>query len=105
MALRQRVYGKTERGRAVSSLSTRKSKYGLTVEQLAALGSSCSICERPLRLIGERNAKDLLHVDHSHRTGRVRGVLCGRCNIGIGYFDDNAARLDRASAYLRGESE
>lgn len=39
-------------------------------------------------------------VDHSHTSGRVRGVLCAKCNIGIGMLGDNVEGLRKALAYL-----
>lgn len=40
------------------------------------------------------------HIDHCHETLKVRGLLCGLCNKGLGLFKDNMANLERAIAYL-----
>jgi hypothetical protein len=75
-------------------------RYGLTVEEYDALwaaqGERCSICrEVPLKRIS---------VDHCHITGRVRGLLCTRCNFGIGNLRDDPDFLQRAIEYLRADS-
>jgi hypothetical protein len=41
-----------------------------------------------------------LHIDHNHTTGRFRGLLCGRCNLTIGKFNDNPSLLRAAANYL-----
>ncbi|MGW5012423.1 endonuclease VII domain-containing protein [Micromonospora chalcea] len=61
-------------------------------ELLAEQGGVCAICRRP----------DPEHLDHDHRTGWVRGILCFNCNGGLGQFKDNAEVLARAITYLRG---
>ena len=73
--------------------------YGLGVEELIALLATpgCAICGRAWGNTRDRQAV----IDHDHTTGKIRGVICGACNIGIGHFDDDPARLVRAAAYLR----
>lgn len=56
----------------------------------------CAICREHLILVDRQ-----VHVDHDHQSGRVRGLLCADCNVGLGRFVDNPDTLDRAAAYLR----
>lgn len=53
----------------------------------------CAICE-------EAPARDLLCVDHDHDTGKVRGLLCGRCNRVLGSMEDNPILLEKMIKYL-----
>lgn len=81
-----------------------KSLYGLTLEQfeglLAEQGSRCAICHGTFVLEGRRE-KMAPVVDHCHKTGFVRGLLCVDCNFGLGRFADDRKRLRRAVAYLQ----
>lgn len=74
--------------------------YGIEVEEydamLVAQNGVCAICEQPC-VSGRR-----LAVDHDHRTNRVRGLLCSRCNQGLGLFGDDPERMRAAIAYLGG---
>jgi hypothetical protein len=76
-------------------------KYGLdgiALEQmLIKQQHRCHICERKFSL-KESHAR--MHIDHCHTTGKVRGVLCAGCNIGLGHFKDNPVVLRRAAQYL-----
>jgi len=72
----------------------RKHKYGITPEQYDELVVSqtgrCRICEEGVELV----------IDHDHTTGRVRGLLCGTCNSGLGMFRDRPDILQKAIQYL-----
>lgn len=80
--------------------------YNLSQDDYARLldeqGGVCAICHQPERYIDSRtgHARNL-SVDHDHATGHVRGLLCGRCNRGLGQFNDDLASLTRAAEYLR----
>ena len=88
----ERAYGAEYRERNPQRLK----RYGLTREELAALGNNCHLC-------GVSGDERRMCVDHCHETGRVRGMLCGRCNTALGVLGDNVAGLLRAVNYLRGE--
>lgn len=72
-------------------------KYGLTPEQFQEMlkrqDSKCAIC-------GNHQQYRQLSIDHCHKTGKVRGLLCTSCNRGIGYFYDSPYRLKNAAKYL-----
>lgn len=78
----------------------RELHYGLTQEQfdalVAAQGNVCAVCSN-----GHVGPGADLHVDHDHRTGAVRALLCGKYNTLIGLADDSPDRLELAAAYLR----
>ena len=74
-----------------SEFLRRISKYGLTEDMyLKECENECKIC----------GSKERLHVDHCHNTGLFRGILCGKCNQGLGLFDDNSNKLELAIKYL-----
>lgn len=72
-------------------------KYGITVEEYVALVARhqvCAICHKP----------NPTHIDHDHRTKKVRGILCMNCNTALGHFRDDPELLATAILYLRGEA-
>lgn len=82
-----------------------KKHYGVSwqerVRLFTAQGGACAICTRLLELRGAKGcAKTTAVLDHCHTTGRVRGVLCGLCNLALGRFGDDPVNLRAAAAYL-----
>ena len=57
----------------------------------------CAICG-----IHQSELKKALGVDHNHITKKIRSLLCGNCNSGLGLFQDDSKLLSKASKYLRG---
>lgn len=70
--------------------------YGMTFEDYEKLvieqDSRCAICG-----IKTEN----FHIDHCHITNKVRGLLCCKCNPGLGYFSDSVELLEKAIIYLK----
>lgn len=66
-----------------------------------AQGGACPICRRAFTWNGDGLR---FIIDHDHETGKVRGLLCHRCNTGLGQlWDDDVAALFRAIVYLIGD--
>lgn len=84
-------------------LSKRKSRllyrYGLTLEEYDKMAQQqhnrCGICKQI-----KPNKNKLLVVDHNHKTGKVRGLLCIQCNSALGYLKENVAIAQVAFLYL-----
>lgn len=76
-----------------------KTLYGIThndyLNMLEAQKGRCAICGTDTP-----GGKGTFHVDHCHLTGKVRGLLCGNCNRGIGYLKDSVSNLASAIFYL-----
>jgi hypothetical protein len=77
-----------------------KRKYNLTLEdideRLIRQNHQCLLCGKSL-------VETKRCIDHNHETGKVRGILCTRCNTGLGYFRDDPVFLSQAIAYLSRE--
>lgn len=84
--------------RAISRKHYLKSKYNISLEDYDDLLDSqcycCAICDTCLAYVKN------VCVDHDHKTGKVRGILCGRCNKALGLVDDNKAVLREMIRYL-----
>ena len=80
-------------------------KYGITYDEylgmLQSQGNVCKICKgNNIRKSHRRSELMPLFVDHDHQTGKVRGLLCNHCNVGIAMFKDNIEHLTSAINYL-----
>lgn len=76
-------------------------RFGLTADQyddmLKQQNNCCAVCRRNL----DSSCRELIpHVDHCHKTGVVRGLLCTTCNAGLGMFKDNPLICIAAQKYL-----
>lgn len=86
-------------GAAVEHDRLRARRYGLSLEESRVLGATttCQICGSDDT--GVKTQKRF-NVDHCHRTGKVRGVLCCHCNLGLGRFKDDPALMRAAADYI-----
>lgn len=94
---RARWSGRSERGRNYLL----QKKYGITLDDYRAMldrqGGVCAICGGLDRTQDGR----AMPVDHCHRTGKVRGILCSHCNRAVGLLGDDPEVITRAASYLR----
>jgi hypothetical protein len=96
---RNKILEQGKRDRAANKEKYRASKikysYGLSKEKFDLIRESqndlCPICSDPLRRP---------HVDHCHETGRVRALLCNRCNVAIGMLREDMSIILRAADYV-----
>ena len=69
-------------------------------KMLADQNYKCKICGKELKIIEGETNDDAAHIDHDHKTGKIRGVLCHYCNLGLSHFFDNPQLLLNAAEYL-----
>ncbi len=99
--LRNTTKRKTPEGRAQcnrnSFIWNLKNKYGINEEIYNSIvekqNMSCAICKKITPL-------ERLCVDHNHSNGKVRGLLCRKCNAGLGLFDDSKSNILNALIYI-----
>lgn len=75
--------------------SNLKRKYGITLNEYKQMvekqAGRCTLCDR---------LSNSLHVDHCHKTNKIRGLLCGSCNRALGLFQDDPRVLEKAKEYV-----
>ena len=97
---RAKTIASSKEYRTKKPLRRQASQYGLdelSVEIL--LDGGCMICGANRNI----DSTVILHIDHNHKTGKTRGVLCARCNLGLGQFNDDPILLTNAVQYIMSE--
>lgn len=85
-------------------------KYGMTIEQyegmVSAQDGKCAICEQPETSVdGKTGSMRILSVDHCHTTGKVRGLLCFRCNSTLGKLEESPQLFSAMWDYMHKHSK
>ena len=92
---RKQLYYKNKNS-SIRTSAMRKYRYGLTIEQYQNLineqNSKCKLCDKDI---------NDFNIDHNHKTGKIRGILCNKCNTGLGMFNDDINLLQKAIKYLQ----
>lgn len=114
--VQDRIYLSREDIRQRNRARRFKSQFGITIDDydrmLKLQGGKCAICgkssetdkDRWTSKRGERKRRRF-SVDHCHKTNNVRGILCARCNIGIGNLGDDPEIIRKAAIYLETHNE
>jgi hypothetical protein len=103
---RLRAEGKLKRQRPEVEREQRmKREYGITTKDYEAMveaqNNECAICFAS----GEQERNSKLVIDHCHASGKVRGLLCNKCNLLLGHANDSIGQLERAILYLSDKGE
>ena len=86
-----------ENCRLCRNLRLRAQTFGLELDEVREMVAReiCECCGAEFRNVRDR------HIDHNHRTGAIRGLICRDCNTALGCVDDNVEHLGRLIAYVQ----
>jgi hypothetical protein len=80
-----------------------KRNHGLSAEEFHKLiddaGEFCPICGTKFEGVGAKMTAP--HIDHDHKNGKIRGIICSSCNLALGKFKDDPEIVEKAAAWLR----
>lgn len=100
LSLSRHKYYSSFRGQKTYRIHHLKTHYGMSIQEynylLKKQNYKCLICHSK-----QKDLLQKLSVDHNHKNGKIRGLLCDRCNRGLGYFKDNLVNLTSAINYLK----
>lgn len=98
--IRRVVWWKSDAGKTSSANSKLKARFGLSLDDydkmLEDQQGQCLVCGATESYLGHR-----LAIDHCHTTGKIRGLLCKSCNVGLGNFRDSVELLTNAISYIK----
>ena len=101
LAQRRRIHHNKENVKVNRKKEFIRRKYKLEYETYLKMienqNNLCYICNSPPK----DPILSPLHIDHCHTTGKIRGLLCGKCNKGIGMFNDNINLFEKVIEYLK----
>jgi len=100
-AIRTLKYNRSEKGKLAAKERHIRKSYSLTLQSVRGV-TNCQICEV---VLDDTRGKFGRCVDHDHKTGKIRGVLCGNCNRALGMMQDDLERLLKAAQYLKADKE
>jgi hypothetical protein len=96
---KERINRNRKRDKSYMSNFHLRRKYGMSehdyIEMFRLQTGCCAICGKEAL-----KYKRKLAVDHNHTTGKIRGLLCVKCNGGLGCFEENPVLFDKAKEYL-----
>lgn len=101
----QRNYRQSIHGKRKLKNTQLNKQFGITLDEYDAMLKKqnfvCAICGEKETAINSKTKKTVdLSVDHCHETGKIRGLLCSKCNTGLGLFKDSKDLLQKAIDYL-----
>ncbi len=93
------VKNNKEKNTLIKRKSQLKTIFGISLEtyqeMLSNQNGACAICGKPETSLSVWNTSKVLSVDHDHKTGKVRGLLCGKCNLLLGIYESRKTEFEK----------
>lgn len=103
-SLREYRSAHPEKYYTTSRIDHLKRQYDMSMKDydvmLSKQGGVCAICGKKEEDNATGSSHKVLYIDHDHKTGKVRGLLCNHCNRGLGFLQDDSSILRSAIEYI-----